>query len=193
MAFTAVASTVVGGLLGGSGNKSSQTQSNQIDPRLEPYIYGANGVLPAAADWYSKNKTGMNSQMQQGSNNQASQLAASKPGFDQMQNLGLGLLSGGVAGNPFSQGYTGGTNFAPKAATNTAGANQPTGTGTLAYESAKFDAAPMPTQAQQTTQTQASNVPAGITPELWQWIQEQAIKQKSQQDQFAPNPGFERP
>ena len=181
---TSLLGTVAGGLLGGSGNKTSQTSQTTIDPRLSDAIYGANGSVPAAQDWYKQNKSGLNSQSMQGLNNQASQLAASKAGYDQMQNLGLGLLSGGVAGNPFSQGYTGGTNFAPKAATNTAGTNQPTGTSPLAYQSAQFDTAPapMPTQTTQTAPT--SNTPAGIDPALWQWIQEQAALQKSQQEQL---------
>ena len=187
--LTSLAGPVIGGLLGGSGSKSQETtKTNQIDPRLADAIYGANGSVPAAQDWYKQNKSGLNSQSMQGLNNQASQLAASKAGYDQMQNLGLGLLSSGVAGNPFSQGYTGGTNFAPKAATNTAGTNQPTGTSPLAYQSAQFDTAPapMPTQTTQTAPT--STTPAGIDPALWQWIQEQAVRQKSYQDQFAQNP-----
>ncbi len=139
--LTSLAGPVIGGLLGGSGSKSQETTKvNQIDPRLEPYIYGANGSLPAAQQWFSQNKSGMNSQMQQGLTNQASQYAASKPGFDQMQNLGLGLMGGGVAGNPFSQGYSGGTNFAPMGRSNMAGQNQPSSAlgATQAYTPATF-------------------------------------------------------
>ena len=156
----AVAGPVIGGLLGGGGNKSSQTSSNTIDPRLAAAIYGENGSVPLAQQWMAANKTGMNSQMQQGLNNQAAQYAASKPGFDQMQNLGLGLMGGGVAGNPFSGGYKGGTNFAPTGMSNTAGKNQPQAQQTpLAYQPATFDATTAMTAppASQTAPTAAMN------------------------------------
>lgn len=111
----AVAAPLVGGLLGSKGNSSSSggavTQTNSIDPRLVDSIYGKNGVVPSAQDWYAKNKTGMNPMMLQGMDNQWNQANASHQGFNQMQNLGMGLMGAGMAGNPFSGGYTGGTNF----------------------------------------------------------------------------------
>lgn len=120
------AAPIIGGLLGGSKSQGqSSTQTSQIDPRLADAIYGKGGSIPAAQEWFTKNRTGLNPQMQQGLGNQALQLASSKGGFDQMQNLGLGLMSGGVAGNPFSQGYSGGTNFGGSGPSNTAGGNQP--------------------------------------------------------------------
>ena len=177
--LTSLAGPVIGGLLGGSGSKSQETtKTNQIDPRLEPYIYGANGSLPAAQDWFSKNKSGMNGQMQQGLNNQASQYAASKPGFDTMQNLGLGLMGGGVAGNPFSQGYSGGTNFAPMGRSNTAGQNQPQAMQTTqAYTPAVFDNAPVTAPSSTPAATQAPE-----EDELMKWMRNQAMMQKSQQE-----------
>ena len=187
--LTSLAGPVIGGLLGGSGSKSQETTKvNQIDPRLEPYIYGANGSLPAAQDWFSKNKSGMNSQMQQGLTNQASQYAASKPGFDQMQNLGLGLMGGGVAGNPFSQGYSGGTNFAPMGRSNTAGQNQPQAQQTTqAYTPAVFDSAPVTAPSSTPAATQA---PA--EDELMKWMRNQAMMQKSQYEQsYGINPNFQ--
>lgn len=188
--FTSLAGPLIGGLLGGSGNKQESSSKQTIDPRMDPYIYGSGGSLPAAADWFAKNKSGMNAQMQQGLNNQSAQYAASKPGFDQMQNLGLGLMGGGVAGNPFSQGYSGGTNFAPMGRSNTAGQNQPQAMQTTsAYQPAIFDAAPV---QQAPTQAPAQSSPMdGIDPVLWQWMQEQARSKKSEQDQFRANPGFE--
>ena len=185
--LTSLAGPVIGGLLGGSGSKSSQTTSNTIDPRLADAIYGSNGSVPAAQDWFSKNKSGMNSQMQQGLNNQASQYAASKPGFDQMQNLGLGLMGGGVAGNPFSQGYSGGTNFAPQGRTNMAGTNQPTAQQTTqAYTPAVFDNAPV--QAPVSTPTAAPT--AAPEDELMKWMRNQAMMQKSQQEQMEAMTSF---
>lgn len=176
----AVAGPLVGGLLGSGGNKSSQTNSQTIDPRLAEAIYGSNGSVPLAQQWMAANKTGMNGQMQQGLNNQASQYAASKPGFDQMQNLGLGLMGGGVAGNPFSQGYSGGTNFAPMGRSNTAGQNQPQAQQTTqAYTPAVFDSAPVTAPSSTPAATQA---PA--EDELMKWIRNQAMMQKSQQEQL---------
>lgn len=80
------------------------TTKNYIDPRMEALLYGQGGVIPNAQAWYNQNSTGLNSQMVQGMNNQWNQLGASKQGFDQMQNLGMGLMGGGVAANPFTGG-----------------------------------------------------------------------------------------
>ena len=182
-----LAGPVLGGLLGGGGSKSSQTSQNTIDPRLADAIYGSNGSVPAAQQWFSQNKSGMNSQMQQGLTNQASQYAASKPGFDQMQNLGLGLMGGGVAGNPFSQGYSGGTNFAPQGRTNMAGTNQPTAQQTTqAYTPAVFDSAPITQPAAQTNSTPQ----AAPEDELMKWMRNQAMMQKSQQEQMEAMTSF---
>ena len=71
---------------------------------MEQLLYGAGGIIPNASDWYSKNSSGLNSQMVQGMNNQWNQLGASAQGFNQMQNLGMGLMGGGAAGNPFTGG-----------------------------------------------------------------------------------------
>ena len=100
----AIAGPVLGGLLGGEGNSQTATTQNKIDPRMDPYIYGDGGILPSASAWYSQNQTGLNPQMLAGLNNQWSQLGASKSGYDTMQNLGLSMMGGGVAGNPFSNG-----------------------------------------------------------------------------------------
>ena len=183
----AVAGPVIGGLLGGGGNKSSQTQSNQIDPRLAEAIYGSNGSVPLAQQWLAANKTGMNSQMQQGLDNQTAQYAASKPGFDQMQNLGLGLMGGGVAGNPFSSGYTGGTNFAPTGMSNTAGKNQPIAQQTAqTYTPATFNT----TQAQTPVSTPTAATSA-LNPELEDMLKRYRA-QLGYENQFRANPGFEQ-
>jgi hypothetical protein len=97
-----IAAPVIGGLLGSGGTKQSQSVTNSIDPRYGEYLYGAGGLLPSAANWYAQNKSGMNDQMAQGLNSQWNTLQQSQPGYMQMQNLGLGLMGGGVAGNPFS-------------------------------------------------------------------------------------------
>lgn len=81
---------------GGSSSKS------YIDPRMEAMLYGQGGIIPNAQNWYQQNQSGLNDKMITGMNNQWNQLGASKQGFDQMQNLGMGLMGGGVAGNPFT-------------------------------------------------------------------------------------------
>ena len=113
-------------------------------------------------------------------------VAALMPGFDTMQNLGLGLMGGGVAGNPFSQGYSGGTNFAPQGRTNMAGTNQPTAQQT-AYTPAVFDSAPITQPAAQTNSTPQ----AAPEDELMKWMRNQAMMQKRQYEQlYGINPNF---
>lgn len=107
----AIGAPLLGGLLGSGGSQSSSSNQQTMDPRMAEAVYGANGVIPSAQDWYSKNKTGLNAMMLQGMDNQYNQLGASRQGYNQMQNLGMGLMGGGAAGNPFAGGYKGGTDF----------------------------------------------------------------------------------
>lgn len=116
--------SLLGGLMGseektvGKTNPTSQTTvssggsstQHRLDPRMEQAIYGAGGIMPNASAWYAQNSSGLNPQMVQGLNNQWNQLGASAQGFNQMQNLGMGLMGGGTAGNPF----TGGGGIAPQ-------------------------------------------------------------------------------
>lgn len=104
---SAVAPTIIGGLMGSEG--SSQTQKNEIDPRMAKYIYGEDGkggLLSEASKWYENNKTGLNPQMLQGLNTQWAVLndPANMGAYTQMRNLGSGLMSAPVMGNPFSDG-----------------------------------------------------------------------------------------
>jgi hypothetical protein len=129
-----VAAPVIGGLMGGRGNSSTQTSQASIDPRMADAVYGSGGILPSGRDWYNANKTGMNAQMATGLDNQWNQHTASTQGFNQMQNLGMGLMGGGTAGNPFTGGgyiapsqpsyapaaFTGGTSNGQFAQANTA-------------------------------------------------------------------------
>jgi hypothetical protein len=116
--------SILGGLMGseektvGKTNPTSQTTNSshgsstqhKLDPRMEQAIYGAGGIMPNAAAWYAQNQSGLNQNMVTGMNNQWNQLGASTQGFNQMQNLGMGLMGGGAAGNPF----TGGGGIAPQ-------------------------------------------------------------------------------
>ncbi|MEN9885696.1 MAG: hypothetical protein RL758_274 [Pseudomonadota bacterium] len=89
----------------------SQTSTNQADPRFNKLLYGSDnqsGLMGAAADWYKRNKSGMNPQMLQALNDQFSTLSdpGLKAGYQQIQNLGLGLMGSPVASNPFTGGGT---------------------------------------------------------------------------------------
>ena len=106
-----VAGPLIGGLLGGNGSSQSQSTQQTLDPRMAEAVYGTGGVVPSAQAWYKANQGGLNSQMVTGMDNTWAQLGNSAQGFNQMQNLGMGLMGGGAAGNPFASGYQGGTNF----------------------------------------------------------------------------------
>ena len=106
---SAVAPTIIGGLMGSEGSSQSQTQQNTIDPRMAKYIYGENGtggLLSEANKWYENNKTGLNSQMLQGLNTQWNVLnnPETMGTYKQMQNIGSSLMSAPVMGNPFANG-----------------------------------------------------------------------------------------
>lgn len=108
--LSSVAGPLIGGLLGGSEDAPTQTQtSNTLDPRIAKYVYGdssTTGILPSAADWFNQNKSGLNQQMIDGLNRQYN--VYSDPnvaqGYTNQQNLGQALLGAGIAGNPFTDG-----------------------------------------------------------------------------------------
>ena len=100
--IASIAAPLVGGLLGSGGNQQSSSSQQSLDPRMADAVYGSGGILPSAKDWYQNNSTGLNSQMTTGMDNQWNQLGASTQGFNQMQSLGMGLMGGGAAGNPFT-------------------------------------------------------------------------------------------
>lgn len=115
MAWTAVAGAAVGGLLGGGGSSSSST-SNKIDDRLSPYVYGKDGKGGLLADVMGQYQQqfaqgGMNPMMRAGLESQRQVLASPQytQGYDAMRSMGLGLMGGGVAQNPFTSGGMGGS------------------------------------------------------------------------------------
>lgn len=98
----------IGGALD-SGGTNTATATQQIDPRMAQYLYGtgygdANSLLGAAQKYWTENKTGLNSTMQQGLDMQRAALTdpAYAQAFTQMRNVGTGLLSQPVASNPFT-------------------------------------------------------------------------------------------
>lgn len=126
--------SLLGGLMGSQGKTTGQTSptssntnssvthgsstQNKIDSRIDQAIYGAGGIMPNASAWYMKNHTGLNDKMLAGMNNQWNQLGTSQQGFNQMQNLGMGLMGAGSAGNPYTNNGGGGiappqTNYQP--------------------------------------------------------------------------------
>ena len=111
-AVGAYASKRSGGSSGGGGGSQDQIATSTtsgsshsqsyIDPRMENILYGTGGIIPQATDWWNNNSSGTNEQMITGMNNTWNQLGASGQGYNQMQNLGMQLMGGGAAGNPFT-------------------------------------------------------------------------------------------
>lgn len=94
------------GGIAGSGPQQS-TQQQRLDPRMEPYIYGPEGILGEAHEWFENNRGG-NELMRQGAQRQGDFYNSPEytQGFNQLRDMGLGLLGGGIAGNPFTGGQT---------------------------------------------------------------------------------------
>jgi hypothetical protein len=107
MTWGVVASVGVGLLTSGMGSSQSQSQSTQktMDPRMTPYVFGdgtqGSGLLGMTQ-----------SQLQRAQSPEMQGM------WGNMMNRGQQLMGGSIAGNPFSAGYTGGTNFGPVGAGN---------------------------------------------------------------------------
>ncbi len=107
--LTAVAPTVVGGLMGGSQDAPTQTSQNQIDPMMAKYIYGENGtggLLGDLQSLYAGNRSGLNQPMLAGLNQKLNvyQSPLANAGYETMGQTGLNMMRQGVASNPFSSG-----------------------------------------------------------------------------------------
>lgn len=81
------ASTLLGGLTGAQGQKTEETSQRRTDPRVDPYLFGANGQPGLLQMSYDK----LVGQMAPGG----------LQGYDDMQRVGMGLLNAPVAGNGF--------------------------------------------------------------------------------------------
>jgi hypothetical protein len=96
-----------GALAGGSSgsNSATTTQQNQLDPRMADFLYGGGGLLNGVRNLYQQQigQGGLNPMQTAGLELQRRTLMnpAYTQGFDQMRNVGAGLMGGGVAGNPF--------------------------------------------------------------------------------------------
>lgn len=91
--------TLVGAGLGAAsgGNDTTATTQSKTDPRIDPYIYGDQGVLQNAQKLYQQNPTGINPTMQQGLDMQRSALTdpAYAQSYQNMRNLGNQLMTPG--------------------------------------------------------------------------------------------------
>lgn len=108
-----LAATVVGGLLGGgnkglTGGSQSQTQQQQMDPKVAEYVYGLLGNANDIYKQQSKNG-GLNDLQRAGLQQQIGVLSdpAFTSGYNQMRNMGMSLMGDGVAGNPWTSGNRG--------------------------------------------------------------------------------------
>jgi hypothetical protein len=107
--FTSLIGPAVGGIFGAlgssGGNQQTQTQTQNLDPRMANAVYG--NLVPGITDWYQDNKSGLNPIMLQGLNQQynALQDPFTSAGYNRMGQNGYNLMGGGVAGNPFTNGW----------------------------------------------------------------------------------------
>lgn len=121
MTWGAIGAAAVGGTIGvltkDSGGQTQQSTQNQISPVNNGLLYGSNGIGGggllgnAYNNFLLQNQVaGTNPLMNAGLESQRQVLSnpGTTTGFDQMRGLGSSLLSGGVAGNPFTQGHTAG-------------------------------------------------------------------------------------
>lgn len=97
-------SLLLGAAAGAKPTTKSETIQSKTDPRLDPYIYGDQGILSQAQKWQQANQTGLNPQMLEGLNMQYNVNANPENwgAYQQMARLGSGLMSSPIAGNPFT-------------------------------------------------------------------------------------------
>lgn len=99
----------VGSIIASDKGGSSQSTTQEVDPRLAKYLYGEEGdggLLSDVDKWYQANKSGLNDQMAQGLNTQWNVFNDPRTlgGYQQMTNLGSGLMGTPIVGNPFGDG-----------------------------------------------------------------------------------------
>lgn len=115
MSIPAVLATVMGAGAGAKGQEA--TAKTQIDPRLDNYYFGENGLLPSVDKTFKEQfaQGGLNDVQREGMNQQLSLLRdpGRNKGYQDISNTGAGLLGRPVAGNPFTDGRR--TLFTPPA------------------------------------------------------------------------------
>lgn len=105
--FGQIIGSVLGGLLGGGGSEQSATKT--IDPRLGRFVYGEDGksgLLGDVQNLYRQQAAtgGLNDLQRSGMEMQRQTLMSPQytQGYDAMRSMGMGLMGGGVAQNPFT-------------------------------------------------------------------------------------------
>jgi hypothetical protein len=91
--YGGAAATALGALAGSQGQKKEETTSKQMDPRMDPYIYG------------NKDQRGLLQYAQSVLDRQMS--PGYLQGYEDMRNVGRGLLGQPVAGNGFNKFFPG--------------------------------------------------------------------------------------
>ena len=108
-----IGAPLIGGLMGGSEGARGQTTTAQqtIDPRIAKYLYGENGsggLMGNTSDLYQKQLAsgGLNPMQNAGLEMQRQAYTDPRYGqsYNNMRDVGMGLMGGGAAGNPFTQG-----------------------------------------------------------------------------------------
>lgn len=102
--------TALGGLLGSKGQEGESSRTNKLDPRMDAMLYGADGtsgLLGQAMQLANQQMSngGLNDRQRKGMAMQEAWLNSPEyaQGFNQMKNVGMGLLSRGIAANPFAK------------------------------------------------------------------------------------------
>jgi hypothetical protein len=103
--------SIAGGLLGSRGGGGESSQTRQLDPRLGKYVFGEDdksGLLGDASRLYGQQIAtgGLNDIQRQGLGMQQQYLMSPQyqQGNQGIYNMGMSLLGGGVASNPFTSG-----------------------------------------------------------------------------------------
>lgn len=149
--WMAAGASLLGGLLGSQSNSSSQsnTQTKSMDPRMDRYVYGADGqsgLLGGAWGLMQKQAAqgGLNDLQRQGMEMQRQYLMSPQyqNSYGNMMSAGQSLMGGGVAGNPFTsqqpmQMYGQGQQQRPQQGYGWQPAQQPP-TGPFQYDNSKF-------------------------------------------------------
>ena len=111
--LTSIGVPLVTGLLGANDSAKGQTTTQQqtLDPRIAKYLYGANGeggLMGNTSDLYQKQlaQGGLNPMQNAGLEMQRQAYTDPRYGqsYSNMRDVGMGLMNGGAAGNPFMQG-----------------------------------------------------------------------------------------
>lgn len=102
--------TALGGALGAKGQESEGSRTNKLDPRMDAMLYGqdgSTGLLGQAMQLAQQQMAngGLNDRQRRGLAMQEQWLTSPEyaQGFNQMKNVGMGLLSRGIAANPYAK------------------------------------------------------------------------------------------